>query len=243
MPSLRQDPAPVVRPIRVALVEDDVLFQQAVAQAMAACDDMTLVAMAGTRTDALAMLRGEPVDVLLVDLGLPDGSGTDVIREALHQWPHCNVMVCTTFGDEAHVMQAIEAGATGYLLKDSEPADMLHEIRSLNGGGSPISPLIARQMLMRFRQSQTGSLAPVPGPEAAVPAPLAGDPAPALSAREKEVLELITKGFTTAEIAPLMGVSHHTVLTFVRRIYAKLNVSSKAEAIYEALHQGLITRV
>jgi DNA-binding NarL/FixJ family response regulator len=96
--------------------------------------------------------------VLLVDLGLPDGSGIDVIRAAHTQWPTCAVMVCTAFGDEAHVLQSIEAGASGYLLKDSEPENMLHEIRSLHGGGSPISPLIARQILMRFRAAPAAAV-------------------------------------------------------------------------------------
>jgi DNA-binding NarL/FixJ family response regulator len=208
--------------IHVALVEDDVHFQNAIVTAIAASPDIRLMSLASTRAQGLQSLESAPADVLLVDLGLPDGSGIDVIRAAHTLWPTCAVMVCTAFGDEAHVLQSIEAGASGYLLKDSEPENMLHEIRSLHGGGSPISPLIARQILMRFRA-----------------APAAGENA-VLSAREKEVLELITKGFTADEIARLMQVSQHTVQTYVRRIYSKLNVNSRAEAIYEARHQGIL---
>jgi DNA-binding NarL/FixJ family response regulator len=167
----------------------------------------------------------------LVDLGLPDGSGIDVIRAAHAKWPECNIMVSTAFGDEMHVMQSLEAGATGYLLKDSSTASIAAEIRSLHQGGSPISPLIARQILMRFRQPDTTQ--PL--------APTAANAARArLSTREQQVLEYITKGFNSDEIAGLMGVSRHTVLTFVRRIYKKLEVSSKTEAIYEARSQGLL---
>lgn len=224
--------------IHVALVEDDVHFQNAIVTAIAASPDIRLMSLASTRAQGLQSLQSAPADVLLVDLGLPDGSGIDVIRAAHTQWPTCAVMVCTAFGDEAHVLQSIEAGASGYLLKDSEPDNMLHEIRSLHGGGSPISPLIARQILMRFRAAPAAA-AVTPVTPTATPAPAAGEQA-VLSSREKEVLELITKGFTADEIARLMQVSQHTVQTYVRRIYSKLNVNSRAEAIYEARHQGIL---
>ena len=223
--------------IHVALVEDDVHFQNAIVTAIAASPDIRLMSLASTRAQGLQSLHSAPADVLLVDLGLPDGSGIDVIRAAHEQWPTCAVMVCTAFGDEAHVLQSIEAGASGYLLKDSEPENMLHEIRSLHSGGSPISPLIARQILMRFRAAPSAA-APA-APPSVNPAPTGGEQA-ALSSREKEVLELITKGFTADEIARLMQVSQHTVQTYVRRIYSKLNVNSRAEAIYEARHQGIL---
>ena len=223
---------PPAAPVRVALVEDDLNFQSEVVKSIRASADAVLVGIASSCVEALAMLRQPAADVLLVDLGLPDGSGVEVIRAALATWPGCGIMVCTALGDEAHVMRAIEAGASGYLLKDIGPENMLDEIRSLHAGGSPISPVIARQILNRFR-----------GP-ARVPAPApqrTPEPGPALlSGREREVLELITKGFTAEEIAELLKVSRHTVLTYVRRIYGKLKVSSKAEAIYEAKQQGIL---
>lgn len=210
-------------PIRIALVEDDVHFQNALTAAMDTAPDMKLLGVASTRSQGLRLLDGSPADVLLVDLGLPDGSGIDVVRAAHTRWPACNIMISTTFGDETHVMQSLEAGASGYLLKDSTLEKLLSEIRSLHAGGSPISPLIARQILTRLR--------PAARAEGAV-----------LSAREQEVLEFITKGFSSNEIASLMSVSHHTVHTYVRRIYAKLEVNSRTEAIYEARNQGLLPR-
>ena len=219
--------------IHVAIVEDDLGFRSALAQALLAAPDIRLAATAGTRAEGIALLQGPPVDVLLVDLGLPDGSGIDVIRAAARLWPSCSIMVSTNFGDETHVMRSIEAGAAGYLLKDSSQAKIVDEIRSLASGGSPISPIIARQVLARFRQdavadSPAGTETPEGGQQL-------------LSAREKEVLDFITKGFTAVEIGKLMGLSHFTVRTFVRRIYSKLKVTSKAEAIYEARNQGLLT--
>jgi DNA-binding NarL/FixJ family response regulator len=216
--------------IRVAIIEDDMLFQNAFLEAIQNTSDMVLWSVASTRAQGLQALERAAADVLLVDIGLPDGSGIDVIRAAHRKWPGCNIMVSTAFGDEMHVMQSIEAGASGYLLKDSNPEKIVLEIRNLYGGGSPISPLIARQILSRFRSDDQAA--------GATAQAAAAKPAPQLSAREKEVLEFITKGFTSDEIAGLMRVSRHTVLTFVRRIYAKLEVNSKAEAIYEARIRG-----
>jgi DNA-binding NarL/FixJ family response regulator len=224
--------------IQVAVVEDDIDFQRAVAEAVASAPEMTLVGVAGTCAQGLALVQRVQVDVLLVDLGLPDGSGLQVMRAALRLWPDCNVMVCTMFGDEQHVMQSIAAGARGYLLKDTGPRRIVAEIRSLVAGGSPISPMIARQMLLRFR-AETQAADASSSPEASTEgAPTSADltrdaPAPRLSPREHEVLNLITRGYTAEEIASLLKLTRHTVLTFVRRAYTKLNVSSKAEAIYE----------
>jgi DNA-binding NarL/FixJ family response regulator len=231
MDSVHAPPEPL--PIHVAIVEDDPGVCDALRQVVQAAPDLHLAAMVGTRQEGLALLQGAPADVLLVDLGLPDGSGIDVIRAAVKQWPGCSIMVSTNFGDEMHVIRSIEAGAAGYLLKDSSPAKMIDEIRSLASGGSPISPIIARQVLARFRQGVS---------EKPSEQPPSDDGAPPLSAREKEVLDFITKGFTTQEIAKLMQLSHFTVRTFVRRIYGKLKVTSKAEAIFEARAQGLLER-
>lgn len=219
--------------IRVVLVEDDVNFQNALIDAIQVVPDMMLLSTASTRAHGLLALDSVEFDVLLVDLGLPDGSGIDVIKAAHLKCPNCSIMVSTTFGDEKNVMESIEAGAAGYLLKDSNPEKIVFEIRSLYAGGSPISPLIARQILTRFRQDKFPKVA----------MEVDSDRLRAtLSAREQEVLEYITKGFTSDEIAALISVSRHTVLTYVRRIYAKLEVNSKAEAIHEAHNQGLLAK-
>jgi DNA-binding NarL/FixJ family response regulator len=223
--------------VRVAIVEDDMDFLDTLVAAVGAAPGMQMVGSACSRAAGLRLLDGPVADVLLVDLGLPDGSGIDVIQAAVARWPACGVMVSTAFGDEAHVIRSIEAGASGYLLKHAEPASLVEEIRSLHAGGSPISPLIARQVLMRLR-----------APAADAPAGLTNGPgerrgdadAAALSAREHEVLQLITRGYTADEIAAMLQISRHTALTYVRRIYSKLKVNSKAEAIFEARQRGLL---
>lgn len=218
--------------IQIALVEDDVVILNSIISNIELALDMKLVATANTMSSALLLIMQPPVDVLIVDLGLPDGSGIEIIRLAHRNWPDCAIMVSTTFADELNVMRSIEAGASGYLLKDSSYEKMIEEIRSLNAGGSPISPMIARQILTRFHPNNTPSTKTI----------TANNPAlhNVLSERELEVLKLITKGFTYDEIASLIGVSRNTVMTFVRRIYSKLEVKSKLEAIDEARNQGLI---
>ncbi len=217
-------PSPPPSTLRVGVVEDDAASRDTFVAMIHAQPDLVLAMVAASRAEALDRLSTAPMDVLLVDLGLPDGSGLDVIRAARVQWPDCSILVSTIFGDEDHVLRSIEAGAMGYLLKDVSAAELAEEIRSLHAGGSPISPMVARKILARA----AASLAP------------AGAPPATLSAREQEVLRHVSKGFTTEETARSMGISRTTVLTFVRRIYAKLQVNTRAEAIHAAYKQGLL---
>jgi DNA-binding NarL/FixJ family response regulator len=211
-------------PVSVLIVEDDERFRAAFASTVSSAPDLHLVGTASDLPQGLLLLRELKPDVLLVDLGLPSGSGIDLIRYAHGHLPNTDVMVVTVFGDEPHVMASLEAGATGYLLKDAHPADLADQIRSLHAGGSPISPVIARRLLQR--------LAPDPAPA------LEGDAL--LSPQERQVLTYSAKGFSFEEIARMLGVSRHTVMTYVKRSYRKLQVHSKTEAIYEARKLGLV---
>jgi len=107
--------------IRVAVVDDDPAFLDAAVSAISACDDMSVVGAGASFAAGLSLLKGAAADVLVVDLGLPDGSGVDLIAHARRVWPDCNTMVATIFGDEAHIFAALAAGATGYVLKDARP--------------------------------------------------------------------------------------------------------------------------
>jgi DNA-binding NarL/FixJ family response regulator len=208
----------------VLLVEDDETTRGELAEAIAGSPKLELLAAVGSCREARAELERKLPKVLLTDLGLPDGSGIDLIREVKRRGPSTEAMVITVFGDERHVLAAIEAGATGYILKDASPDQIDDAILQLLAGGSPISPVIARRLLSRFSA-----------------APAAGDvPAPDLTPREREVLELLVKGFTFPEIGGLLGISAHTVKSHVKRIYEKLAVRSRSEAIYEAMLLGLV---
>jgi DNA-binding NarL/FixJ family response regulator len=214
----------------LAIVEDDPRFRTRFEALLASAPDMRVVASAGNVRDALALLTRARPDVLLVDLGLPDGSGIDVIGAARQRLPECEIMVISVFGDQKNVLASIEAGATGYLLKDAPNENYLARIRDLRAGGSPISPSIARQMLRRFVAAAPADATAMAPAAAAVPA---------LPEREREVLNLLSRGFSYQEIARILDVSPHTIGTYVKRLYQRLQVNSRSEAVFEAKRRGL----
>jgi len=211
----------------VLIVEDDPQFRTAFADAVRGAADLRLVGVADDLPEGLRLLKLTEPDVLLVDIGLPSGSGIELIYQAAELVPQCDAMVVTIFADDELVTRCIEAGATGYLLKDSRGVDIVEQIRLLCEGGSPISPAIARRLLMRFSARPVGSEAVY-------------EPVVALSMQERTVLSMSTKGYNYEEIARLMSLSRHTVETYVKRIYRKLQVHSKTEAVYEARKLGLV---
>jgi DNA-binding NarL/FixJ family response regulator len=204
---------------QVLLVEDDTATRDWLAALLAGECGVQVAMACGTVAEALAWLKTNPaVDIVLTDLGLPDGSGLEVIREASRR-TGCDVLVLSIFGDESNVLAAIDAGASGYLLKDGSLDSIREHLASLKNGGSPLSPRIARTLIRRTRQPQTLT----------VPA----EPGGLLTDREHDVLTGIGKGFSYAEVATALKVSANTVRTHVRHIYEKLSVNSRTEALYE----------
>ena len=208
---------------RVILVEDDADTRHYLAEAIRDQAALELQAACADLQSARAALATGAPDVLLTDLALPDGDGVDLIREYKQAVPRCECMVISVFGSEARVVAAIEAGATGYLLKD-EPVERVGEaILSLVQGGSPMSPGIARHILNRLN-----------------PAGATGPQPVSLTDRELAVLSGLARGYTYGEIATQLGLSAHTVGTHIKNIYRKLEVSSRAEAVFEACQLGII---
>jgi DNA-binding NarL/FixJ family response regulator len=222
----------------VLLVEDDEATRTRLARAIEAHPELRVSGSAASCREALAALEREPPDVLLTDLGLPDGSGIDVIREVRRRGLATESMAITVFGDERHVVAAIEAGATGYLLKDGTSEYVTESILQLLAGGSPISPSIARQLLTRFRAERAPPTDARARPDTAGTAP--DEPVPSLTEREREVLLYLVKGFTGPEIGRFLEISGHTVASHVKNIYRKLEVRSRGEAVYEAMQLRLI---
>lgn len=212
----------------VMVVEDDPAFLNRFCRIVAQSPELSLLAAVGDLASARRAIERQAPDVLLTDLGLPDGSGIELIRETAARHPATDIMVISIFGDEEHVLASIEAGATGYILKDSLPEEFVSLIAQLRAGGSPISPVIARKLLKRF-QPRKEAIEPARDPQA-----------PGLTPRESEVLALIAKGFSFGEIARLLEVSPHTVTAHVKKIYQKLAVHSRGEAVYEAGKMGLL---
>lgn len=219
---------PAVPATSVALVEDDRATRERLASSVRAQSSLELVAEYRNGAEALAGLASCAPDVLLVDLGLPDMSGLELIRFAAERYPQCDILVISIFGDEVNVLAALEAGARGYLLKGSLQHDIAFDIRDIRNGGSPLSPVIARQMLKRLRIPMREAL----GKRA--------DEETMLTAREGEILNAISRGFSYAETAQMLGVSVGTVHSFLKRVYRKLAVHSKTEAVFEANRLGLI---
>lgn len=221
--------------IKVLVVEDEPGFSQRFCDAIAAEADLSLCGATRTVAGARALLDTLAPDVVLVDLGLPDGDGVDVIRHAMTGDANRDVMVVTMFSDDGHLIESIRAGATGYLLKDALPKDIASSIMEVHAGGSPINPAIARRVLQSFRK------APAAAPPSEVIAPIETTDRPSpLSERETEILRLVAKGLNFKEVASVLAISPHTVITHVKRIYQKLAVHSRGEAVYEASEMGLL---
>jgi DNA-binding NarL/FixJ family response regulator len=229
---------------RVLIVEDDAQMREFFASSVRRCASLLLAGSLGTVAEARAWLDDSPLgaDVLLIDLGLPDGSGLEVIRHAIARNPACEALVISMFGDEENVLASIEAGALGYIHKDSTPDDIAHIILQMKNGASPISPMIARRVLANYRHRDDASAhVEDPANRARIEAPaVSPPPGRALSRREQEVLELIARGFSYADIARLKAVSVHTVQTHIKNLYGKLAVRSKSEAVFEATQMGLL---
>lgn len=223
--------------MNVLLVEDDAAFRRGFAASISREPDFNLLGAMSTLAEARACIARQVPDVLLVDLGLPDGDGVELIREMYERQPAVHSMVVTIFGDEHHIFRALEAGATGYLLKDAEPDEVSSSIRKLAAGGSPISPVIARKLLSRvIRKSERLASDPNTRSRAAQAKPDRGP----FSEREYEILTIIARGFSSDEIARMLSISTHTVISHVKNIYQKLAVHSRAEAVFEARQMGIL---
>jgi DNA-binding NarL/FixJ family response regulator len=228
---------------RIVLVEDDRDFRDRLAALLGAEPDFCIAGAFGDIRSALACLLEPPdatrIDVLLADLGLPDGNGIELVRLCARMRPRCEIAVVTLFADSESVFACLEAGATGYILKDEIPSGIVGSVRMLLSGGSPVSPSIARRLLSRLAGDRNLPLAraiAAPNPVGAAGVH-AGE---ALSAREAEILELVAKGLATREIGKLLAVSPFTVGTHVKNIYRKLSVHSRTEAVFEARGVGLL---
>ncbi len=222
----------------VLIVEDEPEFLRRFSDAVLADPELRLIGAVSTGRAGIALLDSEAPDAMLVDLGLPDINGVEVIRHATRTRPGCDILVVTMFGDDEHVTASIEAGATGYLLKDASEQRIAAGIHELRAGGSPISPSIARRVLARFRVGLSPD-ADGAGATPSRPMPLAPNESP-LTQRETEILRMTAKGFGFDTIGELLGISPHTVVAHVKKIYRKLAVHSRGEAVYEASQMGLL---
>jgi DNA-binding NarL/FixJ family response regulator len=209
----------------VAILEDNRDFSDYLCQIVEAADGLELAFVTDRISDCLSQLTSFPgLDLLLVDLQLPDGNGLTVIETAA-QRPDIKIMVLTVLGDRNSVLRALELGAHGYLLKDAPAGQIGGSLAAILAGGSPVSPAAAAHVFNAVRRTPLATGSGV------------ADPSP----REAEIISLLAKGLTYAEVARIVGLSTHTVGDHVKAIYRKLGVSSRGEAVYEARAHGWLS--
>lgn len=231
MPSPPSD-SPVIRRIQVAVVEDDAHFCLWLETLLEASPRHALVASAGSLAEALAWHSSPEPWVILVDVGLPDGSGTTLVAPLLQNFPHALVLMLTAVSDDAAILEAIRLGAGGYVLKGATKETLLDAIDDALAGGAPMSPAIARRVLALMRDT------PAPAP-ARTSAP-AGDLFAILSTREIEILDLVATGLGDKEVGDHLGMARSTVKNALLGIYQKWRVRSRTEAavLFTRLRDG-----
>lgn len=202
--------------IKVSIVEDDPKAREILVDWINRAEGFRCVSNHGSGEDALAGIPEHQPHVVLMDINLPGMNGPECVRRLKPLLPEAQFLVLTVYEDSDHIFQALQAGATGYLLKQTQRAGLIAALREVNAGGSPMTANIARKVVKAFHQVN----APQPQPQAAD-----------LSARESEVLQLLAQGYLYKEIADALGISLPTVNTYIRRIYEKLHVRSRAQAV------------
>lgn len=234
--------------IRLFVIEDQPKILKNQLKLLDAFEDVEIIGTALSGEEALAELEhvDPKPDVLLCDLGLPNMSGIDVTRAVKAKWPSTEILIFTIFDEEDKVLEAVKAGASGYLLKGAEAGKIVDSIKEVRQGGSVIQPSLARALLRHFRLPEKGS--PPPGSLRTEEEDAQGqsDAVPAipgrrqLTERELECLQIIAKGLSNNEAARVLGLSKATIRTHLEHIYQKLDVTNRVEAVTEGIRQGII---
>jgi two-component system NarL family response regulator len=206
--------------LRVAVVEDDKTTRESLCLLLGGEPTLAVAGAFGSGRELLRALDGLEADVILVDLGLPDSTGAELIAAVKHRRPLCELMAYTVSEDRDTVFGALRAGATGYILKGRPPRELVEALHALARGGSPMSPRIARAVVRAFQD---------PGAASEV-----------LTEREREVLRRIERGSSYKEVAAELGISTNTVHTHIKHVYEKLQARSREEAVRVARRKGLL---
>jgi DNA-binding NarL/FixJ family response regulator len=205
--------------ISVSIVEDSEQLRGTLARVIDRAEGFRCLSHFGAAEDALKALPQNPPEVLLMDINLPGMNGVECVRQLKALLPKIQVIMLTVYEDTENIFNALAAGAAGYLLKRTSRAELLAAIKEVHSGGSPMTAHIARKVVQSFQQSASPAAPPVEG----------------LSPREQEVLDCLSKGFLYKEIADKLGISYETVHTYIRRIYEKLQVRTRTEAVAKFL--------
>ena len=230
------------RPITVGLADDQLLVRTGFAMVLDSQDDITVAWQADNGTVAINQAANDPVDVVLMDIQMPDTDGITATREILKIHPDTRIIVLTTFENDDYIVGAIEAGASGYLLKDSEPEDLLQAVRTVDESTAIISPKATARLLRSMRSGNAGGVASVGvdkkhrSSDNSANDNAATEP---LTPRETEILKLMARGLSNQEISQELFVSMPTVKTHVTHILRKTNSRDRVQAVLYAVHHGL----
>lgn len=215
-------------PIQVLVIEDQTKVLRNQLKLLEGNAELSIVGAALSGEAGLEEVRRLRPQVLLLDLGLPRMNGIEVTRAVKAEFPEIEILIFTIFDEEDKVLEAVRAGASGYLLKGTPADKMVEAIKEVHAGGTVIQPNLARRLLKHFRVED-------PPPAAA------NEPeGKKLSARETEILQLIAKGVSNSQAATMLALSKATIRTHLEHIYRKLEVSNRVEAVTEGLRKGLI---
>jgi len=214
---------------RVLVVEDQPVVRDFLAQAIHGAFPGAEVKQTATVAQAHQAIDESEYMLALLDISLPDGNGIELIPAIKKKQPNCMLVMCTIFDDDEHLFAALRAGAKGYLLKEHPREEMIDQLRQIQSGHPPLSPVIANRILDHFHHD--------PDIEKVAPDHLEDIH---LTERETEVLTLIAKGLTRAETAEILGIGVYTVADYIKNVYRKLKVTSRTEAVLEAMRMGLI---
>jgi len=204
----------------VAIVEDDVPAREILAGWIRGAEDFRLVGEYDDAESAIASLPQEKPSVVLFDINLPGMNGIECVRRLKPRLPETQFVMVTVYEDANHIFDALAVGASGYLLKQMRRRELLDALKDVHAGGSPMSSQIARKVVQSFRRNETESEGQTVE----------------LSPREREVLELLARGYLYKEIAEMLKISVQTVNTYIRRVYEKLHVRSRAQAVAKYAH-------
>lgn len=244
MPINPQNPSNLILPAPVLIVEDDTLMQKRLHGLMTQLGYMDeALVFASSVAQASAYIEDQPFAIALIDLGLPDGNGIELIVKLRVMDPAMSILVISAWTTEEIILRALKAGANGYVLKERDDLEVILSIRSTLRGGAPIDPFIARHILSLIDNAPPAATyqpEPVPTTAEIVAATSDHDEWIVLSQREKEILNLVADGLSNREIAEAVFISKYTVECHVKNIYRKLSVSSRTKAINEARLRGLI---
>jgi DNA-binding NarL/FixJ family response regulator len=212
------------------LIEDDPSIHEFLRRALTQRPEWRLVGSSSSFAHAQNHAAAAAASVYLVDLGLPDGRGEELLRQLSRSNPSAELLVFTVFGDESRLIGAIEAGATGYVLKGCTTSELIEAIEQIQEGGAPISALLARLLLKRFRGVQDSHPSPLEATQAET----------ILSDRETDVLKLLAQGYVTKEIARKLNISSHTVGSHIKNLYRKLSAHTRVQVVKIAQERGLV---